>query len=87
MALVRRDEPAIQQLSTDGSCNVCITLSITPGRYTKEERMAFLQSPTERQKVRRAIHPYLGTYPSCQRDSVLVLRTQAGRNKMERTKS
>ena len=58
MAVVRRNEPAIRQLSTDGSCNVSITLSITLGTYTEEERMAFLPSPTERQKDWRAIHPY-----------------------------
>jgi hypothetical protein len=87
MALVRRDEPASRQLSTDGSCNVSITLSLTLGRYTKEERMAFLPTPTEWQKDWRAKHPYLGTYPSCQRDLVLVLRTQAGHKEKERTKS
>ena len=60
MAVVRRDEPAIRQLSTDGLCNVSITRSITLHRYTEEERMAFLPSPTVRQKDWRAIHRYQG---------------------------
>jgi uncharacterized membrane protein YeaQ/YmgE (transglycosylase-associated protein family) len=69
MALVRRDEPATRQLSTDGSCNAGITLSITLGTYTEEERMAFLLSPTERQKDWRAIHPYQG------KDKIMTLAT------------
>jgi hypothetical protein len=45
MALVRPDEPAIQQLSTDGSCNVCITLSITFGTYTLRREDGFPPKP------------------------------------------
>jgi hypothetical protein len=58
MAVVCRDESAIKQLSTDGSFNAYITLSITLDTYTGGERIAFLPSPTERQKVWRAIHQY-----------------------------
>ena len=50
MAVVRRDKPASRQLSTDGSCNVSITLFITLTTYTEEERMAFVLSPTEKRK-------------------------------------
>lgn len=52
MALVRRDEPAIRQLSkeeccsaeaersdTDGSCNAYVTLFLTLGSYTVKSRM------------------------------------------------
>ena len=58
MALVRRDESASRQLSTDGSYNVYLTLSITLGTYSLRREDGFLPSPTEWQKDWRVIHPY-----------------------------
>jgi len=59
MALVRRNEPVIRQLSSELHLTLCITLC----RYTEKQGMAFLPGPAgpkERQKEHRVIHRYQG---------------------------
>jgi uncharacterized membrane protein YeaQ/YmgE (transglycosylase-associated protein family) len=67
MAVVRRDEPTIRQLSTNGSYNVSLTYCITLGTYTLRREDGFPPKPNreaERLESNTSLSLHLSVLPT-----------------------